>query len=1112
MIHFYQIEHVNFIPMPTKLREHLNRVETCHYMGIFPEIDRVWVTVDNILYLWNYLRPEDYDVYDGMSEVIVSVSLSTPKPGIFLDSVQYILIVGTSVEVSLLALAFTGSSTSFSRIGAEKSMKLIPTSYTASSDNTTMVKVLGTQSGRIFMAGQDGNLYELYYDNSEDTWSSLLGVDSMLGLESTRNKCRKIHHYQWHWRLVSLLPTAIRNIAFGDDPLIDLCADNVRKLLYTVSSKGHLSVFYLGSDSQDTNCCIYYFSVFDAIKKYVLDRVYLESSLQVDGLKDVSNVSIIGMYVIPITESKKVHLIILLNTGVRLYLRLLYNSSGLSGSVVSNRIPSSIEIAFIRSPPPPNAINASQMRVPLESSMESGVLPQYLPMQLLNVKNGYYCHGMFMSSLSSNADDQQASDKLLAIHEDLMNQNLNADTLVAGQIPNLREAVSIVCDIDGNDVIQGRVYDIKEKDISASSSSMSKLQTLVSLSATPASGQGLYIDEEHMSHQSNVMYSDGMAMTLPSSFVPTSLNPQTRDYSWGFGRSSIDCSMIRSEFVNSHIPTLSSDNHREFLCLTNQGIHILTKITPADVLVRLLSTGQQSYTPATDGSINESFVNEVKMFFRRYGAIQASIMCIALACGLPPSAGGQGVPVTGEVNANIAGRAILAMQRLTQGTHLKAPTTSSMNPVSSDPRLAVRGSMSYDYSTSPVLDGLIYLISRIVRPLWLRSLIKDNEIPAYIDMSIIQSMITLLSRLQVYFEEYHPLVIKGDPIVNITGTRKDGHGGFSSMGGSSSGSVMENLFAMNQSFFSLNNSSSNEKQLHQFAKHLEDATLNALYRLIARTVQALRLLSYFHDLLVNRNINVPIAILNKYTLKSWVMSVNVHEKLKKVIREVLLLFTSDKQGQLSTKSSSNAITSSNNPLQGIHVISAAGAYLKDISTSFGITTKGMFWGIFDYDSRNEDKIEIKSRKKPVIPMIDYSVIVQDFIAKITKDCYYYFSSGDRYAYDALLKQQQIKQFIDHHVKTNQMNIDSHSSSPNRPDLHISTNIVPGNIMLRIESYELRSELYQLMKSCIDLWISAINDWKAVEYVMPSGKIQCISHSLANLSMPLIHLVMVLISC
>lgn len=89
-------------------------------MGILSEINRIWVTVDNALYLWDYMTPgSPYEEVLNMNTTtalpnalntgantapIVSVALSAPKPGVFLDSVKYILVVATTLNVAILAL------------------------------------------------------------------------------------------------------------------------------------------------------------------------------------------------------------------------------------------------------------------------------------------------------------------------------------------------------------------------------------------------------------------------------------------------------------------------------------------------------------------------------------------------------------------------------------------------------------------------------------------------------------------------------------------------------------------------------------------------------------------------------------------------------------------------------------------------------------------------------------------------------------------------------------------------------------------------------------------------------------------------------------------------
>lgn len=70
----------------------------------------MWITIDNKLFLWNYLKSDeitmnDCETFTDMKEVIISVSLATPKAEIFADKVQYILVVASPVEVVLLAIS-----------------------------------------------------------------------------------------------------------------------------------------------------------------------------------------------------------------------------------------------------------------------------------------------------------------------------------------------------------------------------------------------------------------------------------------------------------------------------------------------------------------------------------------------------------------------------------------------------------------------------------------------------------------------------------------------------------------------------------------------------------------------------------------------------------------------------------------------------------------------------------------------------------------------------------------------------------------------------------------------------------------------------------------------
>lgn len=78
-------------------------------MGLFSEIQRAWVSMDNRLYLWNFMDGSDFYEYDELDQVILTVGLVPPKPGIFKEDVKFLLIVATTIEIVFIAVTFSNS-------------------------------------------------------------------------------------------------------------------------------------------------------------------------------------------------------------------------------------------------------------------------------------------------------------------------------------------------------------------------------------------------------------------------------------------------------------------------------------------------------------------------------------------------------------------------------------------------------------------------------------------------------------------------------------------------------------------------------------------------------------------------------------------------------------------------------------------------------------------------------------------------------------------------------------------------------------------------------------------------------------------------------------------
>lgn len=99
-------------------------------------------------------------------DVINHVGLVKVKAGVFIDEIQYLLVICTATQLLLIGVSSTASPGPSKSPRAE--IKLYATDMNLATENVQMTSVVGTKSGRVFMCGdQDGCLYELVYQASE---------------------------------------------------------------------------------------------------------------------------------------------------------------------------------------------------------------------------------------------------------------------------------------------------------------------------------------------------------------------------------------------------------------------------------------------------------------------------------------------------------------------------------------------------------------------------------------------------------------------------------------------------------------------------------------------------------------------------------------------------------------------------------------------------------------------------------------------------------------------------------------------------------------------------------------------------------------------------------
>ena len=178
------------------MERYSTRQSVC-FCGVLPEINRAWATVDNALFLWRLDRPDDVPVeYSGEEQAIVAVGLAKPRPGVFLRTIDYVLVVATTVEVVLVGCAF-GDGREGSTLDDELTLHAL--NYSCTTDDVVAKDIASTDGGRIFFAGDDEALYEIEY-SAADTWR--------------QRRCRKVCH---HSALPRMLPSILRLRA--PDPL-----------------------------------------------------------------------------------------------------------------------------------------------------------------------------------------------------------------------------------------------------------------------------------------------------------------------------------------------------------------------------------------------------------------------------------------------------------------------------------------------------------------------------------------------------------------------------------------------------------------------------------------------------------------------------------------------------------------------------------------------------------------------------------------------------------------------------------------------------------------------------------------------------------------------------
>ena len=850
------------IPLPAALTDRLQRCEIVD-MGLFPEISRVWVIGDNRLWLWNYLS-QTLDECPGFgNDAILTVALAVPKPGLFLDEIKYLLVVATDIEVHLLALQFN-----------EKLKTILPirTDFKMSLDDVICKKIVSSQYGRIFVGGHDGTLYEVHYDHV-NPWSALIGLGQGPSgpADTQRTKCQKIKHSLFDWSLTRLLPSFLNN---RDERMEEMALDNVRNLLHTVTFEStswggaslRLSSLFLGaSGRRDTLMkhllgeCItsqnplkdplnfllsQRFDLFEqarafcassrqrSLNKFGVSADHSKGPFSQDTLKQLAANGarvVVGMHVVPVSESSKIHLVVVLANGFRLFLRLITDERAGGGSnyksfcetdpqdakrplsdagrtsqgpssdlrvggvssleKASLHPPSRLEIVHVRPPPKrddlvtPSAWDSLAVKEGKEVLVDNNA---ETAAARVKATHSYYSQGLFLASLCDLSGAAAAGDSLLGLCADVKDRTLSVQQGIisqvpAGHAPSFREALCQprLPSVAG-EVLE--VLDIKEScavamDLGGGGNMPAQVLALYCSSFTPTSKSDL---DAYRAPQPRYA-----AKTAPEELVSETpllpyqaLAPPGRPLGTGTQRNGLAQVVQLGEMALQHVPAHQHQLQRRVLVLSRTSLHVLRKRRPVDYLLDQLSRNE-----------NNSALVQFKAFYQTYGADEFCAMCLGIACGLPSDAGDTGLlssdlhAAPPQITQQIRFRAIYLMIQVVAdhdwlGSSSGLPSAASAPlalpaPMGGASSSAALGQVSSGDIKNPAVRGFVTLASRVLRPIWLRVVSSDfpeheaKPLATFWSPELTTSILAPLLNLIEVMVECYPAEVNSDPSVRL---------------------------------------------------------------------------------------------------------------------------------------------------------------------------------------------------------------------------------------------------------------------------------------------------------------------------------------------------------
>ena len=500
-------------------------------------------------------------------------------------------------------------------------------------------------------------------------------------------------------------------------------------------------------------------------------------------------------------------------------------------------------------------------------------------------------------------------DEVVALCEDLWARGLSDLNENRAQRPSLRESISII-------PLKGRVQDIKESCANVKYDIACQLLALNLASATP-----MKHSIENYTGPCTVRYDPRMCASEVPPLSTNCLAPGGRVASLGIPRNALEQVHLANELVQQHLPSRNFAFQRQLLVLEGNGLHVLQKVRPVDYLYDAIQANLNN---------SERLQRVLSSLSSGYGADQFCAMMVGIACGLPSDAGGNPhLDVTCTVGVNVHYDSDIRSAAL---QYLRLPPTSSPkarpNQIPDPVNVDLSSLSETDVQTSCVFNGFELFLSRLLRPIWLREVVDEDPVfkkyyPAqWLSLDLIASLLVPLQELKKVlllpfmfesiirsnhrFTSYSHNTTDQQNITGNMGSRSETFNvsqytstsgssynlssGAETYSGGASGISSSSRGGTNagNSFMSHTGNLTMDELRQRLARDYENECICKLYRLLARTIQALQLLRLLLTADLEWRLPLSWRDFRGLSLRKIVTSMRAHDKIKTGLRRLIL--------------------------------------------------------------------------------------------------------------------------------------------------------------------------------------------------------------------------------